>query len=136
MTGQPSTIFFTLSLITFSLYAFRRMYVLPSIAKQRIEAEMITRKNLIYNRNQIRNALRFYFRNLLRSLMVVLFCVFMSAVNFLLMILTVKTGGTPSPLWQVAAVVFLLSLPTFIAVLAKILDTRVLRSEIMTRVTD
>lgn len=136
MTGQPSTILFAFSFFIFFLYAAKRMYTLPSIVKQRVEVEIIMKKDVIHGQNQIKNALNFYFRSLFMSLAVVLLCVFASAVNFLFMLLTTKTGGTPSPLWQVVLAVFVLFLSTFLVTGLKILDTKVLRGEIMSRFID
>lgn len=136
MTGQPSTLFFSLSFLIFFLYAAKRMFTLPSMVKQRVEAEMIMRKEMIYGQNQTKNAIRFYFRSLFRTLVVVMFCVFASAFNLLLMFLSIKTGEVPSPLWLVVLVVFIFLLPSFVIVGAKMLDTKTLKDDIMIRFTD
>ncbi|MBI2062444.1 MAG: hypothetical protein HYT64_02025 [Candidatus Yanofskybacteria bacterium] len=106
------------------------------MVKQRVEAEMIMRKEMIYGQNQTKNAIRFYFRSLFRTLVVVMFCVFASAFNLLLMFLSIKTGEVPSPLWLVVLVVFIFLLPSFVIVGAKMLDTKTLKDDIMIRFTD
>ena len=112
------------------------MYNLPSIAKQKVEVEMIARKDAIRSLDQVKNALAFYFKSLFRSLAVVMLSVFASMANLLFMILTIKTEGEPSPLWQIILVVFIFSSPAFLVVGAKMLDTKILKGEIMERFVD
>lgn len=131
MIGQPGTLFFAFSFFAFFLYSAKKMFNLPTLAKQKTESVIIARKEFIYSRNCAQNAVSFYFKSILRSLVIVAVCVFISALNFLFMVASIKTNGTPSPLWQVVLVVAVVFLAPMSVIMAKIFDTKTLKSDIM-----